>query len=107
MVKVCEQIYSEQDNEKYSEHFNKFPYELSIFQKYAIQGIIEDKSVLVISHTGSGKTNSCLFAIDYFTSLDLNDTEYEIAKVILKEIESRLHFMNNVGIDYSYRKYEC
>ena len=70
MVKVCEQIYSEQDNEKYSEHFNKFPYELSIFQKYAIQGIIEDKSVLVISHTGSGKTNSCLFAIDYFTSLN-------------------------------------
>jgi excinuclease ABC subunit A len=39
-------------------------------------------------------------AIDYFTSLDLNNTEYEIAKVILKEIESRLNFMNNVGIDY-------
>ncbi len=39
-------------------------------------------------------------AIDYFTSLDLNDTEYEIAKVILKEIESRLNFMNNVGIEY-------
>jgi excinuclease ABC subunit A len=39
-------------------------------------------------------------AIDYFTLLDLNNTEYEIAKVILKEIESRLYFMNNVGIDY-------
>lgn len=39
-------------------------------------------------------------AIDFFTSLDLSDTEYEIAKVVLKEIESRLHFMNNVGIEY-------
>jgi excinuclease ABC subunit A len=39
-------------------------------------------------------------AIEYFTSLDLSDTEYEIAKVILREIESRLRFMNDVGIEY-------
>ncbi len=39
-------------------------------------------------------------AIEYFTSLDLTETEYEIAKVVLKEIESRLRFMNDVGIEY-------
>jgi excinuclease ABC subunit A len=39
-------------------------------------------------------------AIEYFTSLDLTETEYEIAKVVLKEIEARLRFMNDVGIEY-------
>src|SRR5690606_31786040 len=39
-------------------------------------------------------------AMEYFTSLDLTETEYEIAKVVLKEIESRLRFMNDVGIEY-------
>ena len=39
-------------------------------------------------------------SIEYFTSLDLTETEYEIAKVVLKEIEARLRFMNDVGIEY-------
>ncbi len=36
----------------------------------------------------------------FFESLKLTETEREIAKVILKEIESRLEFMINVGIEY-------
>ena len=36
----------------------------------------------------------------FFEKLELTDTEKEIAKVILKEIESRLQFMVNVGIEY-------
>lgn len=39
-------------------------------------------------------------AIDFFKSLKLTKTEKEIAKVILKEIESRLKFMDDVGIEY-------
>jgi excinuclease ABC subunit A len=39
-------------------------------------------------------------AIEFFKKLKLNKTEKEIAKVILKEIESRLKFMDDVGIDY-------
>lgn len=39
-------------------------------------------------------------AIDYFNNLQLSKTDKEIAKVILKEIESRLQFMNDVGIEY-------
>ncbi len=39
-------------------------------------------------------------AKDYFESVKLSDTEREIAKVVLKEIEARLQFMLNVGIEY-------
>ncbi len=36
----------------------------------------------------------------FFEKINLTETEKEIAKVILKEIESRLQFMINVGIEY-------
>ncbi|MEK7463888.1 MAG: excinuclease ABC subunit UvrA [Patescibacteria group bacterium] len=36
----------------------------------------------------------------FFDEIKLTETEKEIAKVILKEIESRLQFMINVGIEY-------
>ncbi len=36
----------------------------------------------------------------FFENIKLSETEKEIAKVILKEIESRLQFMVNVGIEY-------
>jgi excinuclease ABC subunit A len=39
-------------------------------------------------------------AIVFFDGLKLNKKETEIAKVVLKEIVERLHFMNNVGIEY-------
>ncbi len=39
-------------------------------------------------------------AIDFFIELPLTKTEREIAHVVLKEIESRLQFMENVGIEY-------
>ena len=36
--------------------FNKYPFELSNFQKHAIQAWKDDKNVLITAHTGSGKT---------------------------------------------------
>ncbi|MEE8440395.1 MAG: excinuclease ABC subunit UvrA, partial [Spirochaetia bacterium] len=39
-------------------------------------------------------------ALEFFRSLQLNDTERQIARQILKEITSRLDFMVNVGLDY-------
>jgi excinuclease ABC subunit A len=39
-------------------------------------------------------------AIDFFNGLDLTDTERHIARQILKEIQARLGFMKNVGLDY-------
>lgn len=38
--------------------------------------------------------------IAFFDSLSLTDTEREIARDILKEIDSRLHFLQDVGLGY-------
>ena len=69
MVKICDiNNYSSENEEKYKEHFTKFPYELSIFQKHAIEGIIEGNHVLITAHTGSGKTLAGEFAIEHFVA---------------------------------------
>ncbi len=39
-------------------------------------------------------------SIEFFKALELTETEKHIAKQILKEITSRLDFLNNVGLDY-------
>jgi excinuclease ABC subunit A len=39
-------------------------------------------------------------AVKHFNAIKLTEVEKEIAKVVLKEIESRLKFMVNVGIEY-------
>jgi superfamily II RNA helicase len=44
----------------------KYPYELSDFQKYAIEAIYTGNHVLVTAHTGSGKTLPAEFAISFF-----------------------------------------
>lgn len=58
-------------------------------------------------HVKIGKNNivdTTALSIDaakkFFEEIELTETEKEIAKVILKEIESRLQFMLNVGIEY-------
>jgi len=69
MVKICDiNNYPSENEEKYNEHFTKFPYELSIFQKHAIEGIIEGNHVLITAHTGSGKTLAGEFAIEHFVA---------------------------------------
>jgi superfamily II RNA helicase len=65
MVKICNNIYPIKNEEKYKEHFEKFSYELSSFQKYAIEAIIEEQHILITAHTGSGKTLPAEFAIEY------------------------------------------
>ncbi len=39
-------------------------------------------------------------AIEYFKDIKLTESEKEISKVVLKEIQARLSFMVNVGIEY-------
>lgn len=39
-------------------------------------------------------------SLEYFYDMPLTKTEEEISRVVVKEITSRLHFMNDVGIDY-------
>ncbi len=70
MVKICDINNYPDDNEvKYKEQFAKFNYPLHIFQKWAIEGIVEGNHVLVTAPTGSGKSLPGEFALDYFHSL--------------------------------------
>ena len=39
-------------------------------------------------------------AVDFFIELKLSDKEIEISKTVIKEIENRLQFMMDVGIEY-------
>ncbi len=43
---------------------------------------------------------SVLDTIDFFKNIDFSDTEKKIASQILKEINSRLSFLKNVGLEY-------
>ena len=58
----------EESGPKYNNYFEKYPFPLSIFQKYSIEAIVEGHHVLVTAHTGSGKTLPAEFAIKYFVS---------------------------------------
>jgi len=66
MVKNCLSTYPEENENLYKEHFERYPFELSPFQKYAIEAILTENHVLVTAHTGSGKTLPAEFAIEYF-----------------------------------------
>ena len=71
MVILCNEPYANTDSDesKYTDAFNKFSFELSDFQKYSIQAIIDGHHSLVTAHTGSGKTLPAEFAINHFTGL--------------------------------------
>ena len=69
MVKLCLNNYPKENEEKYKEHFNKFAFGLSDFQKYSIESIVEGHHALICVPTGSGKTLPAEFAIRYFTEL--------------------------------------
>ena len=44
-------------------------FELSLFQKWAVRAILNNKHALITAHTGSGKTVPAEAAIAYFTSI--------------------------------------
>ena len=68
MVKICPNAYPASSEEKYSQYFEKYPFPLSSFQKFAIESIVEGNHILVTAHTGSGKTLPAEFAIEHFAS---------------------------------------
>ena len=67
MVVLCNNLYPDDDDNRYQykQYFTKFPYGLSSFQKYAIEGIVNKQHVLITAHTGSGKTLPAEFAIEH------------------------------------------
>ena len=66
MVLVCDaDKYAEEDDDA-AELFQKYPFELSPFQKHAIHHIRLGNHVLITAHTGSGKTLPAEFALEHF-----------------------------------------
>lgn len=69
MVQICSiNSYPSENEEKYKIYFEKFNYPLHIFQKWAIEGIVEGNHVLACCPTGSGKSLPAEFALDFFHS---------------------------------------
>jgi len=64
MPKICTDPYP--CPSMYDPIFAQYPYDLSDFQKYAIEAIINGQHVLSCAHTGSGKTLAAEFAIQHF-----------------------------------------
>ncbi|MDF2947684.1 MAG: excinuclease subunit [Bacillales bacterium] len=61
----------------------------------------ESLSVLINSkHIGHVTELSISDSISFFTNISLSDKDYNIARLILKEILERLNFLNNVGLEY-------
>lgn len=63
MVILCNKTYTSLE---FQSHYEKYPYSLSDFQKYAIEAIVKGHHVLITAHTGSGKTLPAEFAIQHF-----------------------------------------
>ena len=67
MIEICNSTFKD---EAYQSDFDKYPFPLSDFQKWAIKGIKTDKNVLITAHTGSGKTLPAENAINHFVGLN-------------------------------------
>lgn len=63
-------------------------------KKEALAVLVNNKSIVDIT------SMSVLNACNFFNNVKLNEKEKTIAKAILKEIKSRLNFLNNVGLGY-------
>ena len=70
----------------------------------ACKGLRLKPEVLAVTVGGSSIMDVCNLSIDetleYFKHLKLNDTEMQIARLVLKEIASRLQFLVDVGLNY-------
>ncbi|HSX47705.1 MAG TPA: excinuclease ABC subunit UvrA, partial [Patescibacteria group bacterium] len=71
---------------------------------HACQGQRLKPEVLAITVNDASIMEVCSLSIDdalvWFEKLKLNDKETTIAELILKEINARLKFLNNVGLNY-------
>ena len=67
-MKICNDTFNAETPELAS-IFQRWPFALSDFQKFAIDGILNGKHVIITAHTGNGKTLPADFAISHFTRL--------------------------------------
>jgi len=67
-MKICNDTFNA-ETPALASIFARWPFSLSDFQKFAIDGILKGKHVIITAHTGNGKTLPADFAISHFTGL--------------------------------------
>ena len=67
-MKICNGTFNAETHELAS-IFQRWPFTLSDFQKFAIDAILKGKHVIITAHTGNGKTLPADFAISHFTRI--------------------------------------
>ena len=101
IIPNLERRYRETDSEIIREEMEKY---MNIRPCPACQGARLRKESLFVKVGGVNihevTEKSIRQALEFFTHLDLNPREREIARRILKEISERLGFLLNVGLDY-------
>ncbi len=101
VVSNLQRIFNETDSESKREEIRKFMIEKPCEQcsgqrlrKEVLSVRIGGKSIMDICNLPVEKT------IDFFSNITLNSSDLIISKQILKEINSRLKFLSNVGLNY-------
>ena len=101
VISNLQRIFNETDSESKREEIRKFmiekPCELCSGQrlkKEVLSVKIDGKSIMDICNLPVEKT------IEFFSNITLNNSDLIISKQILKEINSRLKFLSNVGLNY-------
>jgi len=101
IIKQLERHYRQTDSEgrkrdieKYMDNKNCQACKGQRLKPEALAVLINNKNIFAASEL------SIENASEFFSNLKLNDTEKQIAKMILKEINSRLKFLIDVGLQY-------
>ncbi|MDR2944973.1 MAG: excinuclease ABC subunit UvrA [Methanosarcinales archaeon] len=97
----CIRLYSQTESDYRRQEFEKFMRVSKCpgcdgdrLNKKAMSVKINDSNIIDVSKL------SVADAIDFFDGMPLSEKQKEIASLILKEIQTRLHFLNQVGIGY-------
>lgn len=97
----CLRLYSQTESDYRRQEFEKF---MRVSKCPACEGDRLNKKALSVKINNYNIIDvtkmSVTEAIDFFTDLPLTEKQKEIASLILKEIQTRLHFLDQVGIGY-------
>jgi excinuclease ABC subunit A len=101
VVPNLERRHKETDSDFVRRDIEKFMHEKPC---YACKGLRLKPEILAVTISGKSIMDICNLSIDdtlaLFRSLNLNARDISIAKLILKEIDARLTFLQDVGLNY-------
>ncbi|MDD4201914.1 MAG: excinuclease ABC subunit UvrA [Candidatus Omnitrophica bacterium] len=101
IINILERRFRETESEFIKEEINKY---MSIQPCPECKGARLKKESLAVKIGNKNISEITWLSVKeaktFFCGLTLNETEKEIARQVLKEINSRLEFMSNVGLDY-------